>query len=171
MLAVLLIVLMGWGFWSLMTSAAGSRQNLNDLESQTISIDTSREAARIASAIIRNRQNDIQRVNNFFVDKNKPINFVEDLESSAKRLGNDFIIDLDEGRSKGGLVYFRLTVSGTEKSTRQYLKLLELMPYKISIEEMEYQDLGKGGVRPPHSILSNIDNLFTLTLLINVKSP
>lgn len=104
-------------------------------------LETKIKLAGEMQVLIKDRAGDLSKINKFFVDRERPVGFIEDLEGIAKKTKNRIAIDFMETRSKGKSLFFKLTIEGSESSTRKYLKLLELMPYKIRVEDLTFQKI------------------------------
>lgn len=118
--------------------------SLGETASRVARLEAERKTAREIQALLKDRAVDLAKVNKFFVDRGEPVEFIENLEAIAKKTQNRIAIDFDEGQSRGKNLFFRLTIEGSEANIRKYFKLLELMPYKIKIEDMIFQKIGSG---------------------------
>lgn len=104
-------------------------------------LEIKRKLADEMRVLIKDRVEDLARINKFFVDRERPVDFIESLEEMAKKTKNRVAIDFNEARSKSKNLFFKLTIEGSENSVRKYLKLLELMPYKIRVEDLTFQKI------------------------------
>lgn len=153
-------------FLWLMDAMGRASANLKKTKTDVALLEEERKMARLSSGIFEERSKDLARLESFAADRERPVVFVEFLESTAKKTGNLIALDFDEVRSKGNFLFFRLTVDGSEKSTRQYLKLLELAPFELYTEEFIFQRVrrdtaGSKGIGPDNRLI----------LLISVKAP
>lgn len=144
---IISVVLVGALFWfyAYMTSSvrqAGS--NLAEIEAEITSLEEERKQARIVERILEKRGEDIARVNAFLVSRERPIQFIEELEGLAKATGNLMALAVDSPAGGGGDLLFRITLDGTEAGVSKYLKLFELLPYDIRIEDFSFQKITEG---------------------------
>lgn len=163
----------GFIFWRLVDNVSRVQGELNDLEREIAQREQGRTSLKSMSGIITTRQSDLDRISNFLIDHSQPVYFVEQLEALAKDTHNIFTIDIDEGKSSDQNTFFRLTVEGTESSAFTYLKLLELMPYRIEVQEIILQSISPDEAArsaPVKSKLFNQRPTHRLTLLIKVGS-
>lgn len=135
-----LVVSLLWAYLFLNQKSLTLLQDLNQIESKILSIEKERGSAKKSLAILKERQGDLARIESVFIKKAGAVDFVEELEILAKRTNNSFVIDLDETKSREeNKLIFRMAVDGTLNSVLKYLKLLELLPYKIEIENLTLQ--------------------------------
>lgn len=140
--SLLAVGFLGGAFWKLSGIIENSDARLQNIESKIFSFEEERTLARTAEGVIKARRDDIGRINGFFVDRERPIEFIESLERIAKETRNKMALDFDEGRSKEERLFFRITAEGEEKNVRKFLRLLEFMPYEIRIEDLSFQRIG-----------------------------
>lgn len=95
-----------------------------------------RETARSAASLVRARAGDLNRIRNFFVDREHPVAFVEALERVAMNTDTTLVLDVDEGSSAKDTLLFRLTVEGDRAGVIRYVRVLEAMPYVMQVDEM-----------------------------------
>lgn len=131
---------LGWLFSQVKKAGA----TLTETANKAALLEAERKTAREIQVLLKDRAGDMAKINKLFVDRGEPVEFIENLEKTAKKTGNKIAIDFDEGRSKDKNLFFRLTVEGNEAHTRKYLKLLGLMPYKMKIEDLAFQKIGAG---------------------------
>ena len=169
--SLLILLCLGWVFWSMYRGAENLRNELNSLEDRTTLSGKEREGARLTHLLEEENSAAVERIKSFFVDRVNPVKLVEELENTAKLSKNDFSVNLDENLSKGEDMFFRLTVAGTEKSVKNYLRLLELIPYHLRIEEFIFQKVEAETNAPSRSGLFNpVRATHRLILLISVKA-
>ncbi len=142
-IAVSLTVLsfLSWVLAKLLNQAKTASTVLRGSAEKIFELEAKRKLADEMRILIKDRAEDLAKINKFFVDRERPVEFIENLEEVGKKTKNRVFIDFDEARSKGKNLYFKLTIEGSENSTRQYLKLLELMPYKVRVEDLNFQKM------------------------------
>lgn len=131
-----------WIFGGLSASARNGITMLQEIESRIAILEGERKAARLFDSFSEERQEELGRIRRFFPNRERPVELIEELEKLARDTKNSISIDVDEGKSKIGKdLVFRLTVEGSQKSPRDYLKLLLLLPYEIRVEDMVFQKI------------------------------
>lgn len=125
-------------FW-LVSTIQNSEANLEEIKSNVSIYEMDRAAIRLSEKIISEYGFSITRVNEFFIDDKRPINFIEDIQDLAKKTENSIELNLREGSDQKGWIDFLIKIEGSEKNVLDYLTLLELMPYEIRIKDLKYQ--------------------------------
>ena len=97
-----------------------------------------------SAALFSSRSADIERIRSFFINRDQPVAFVENLERAATKSGAIVTFDLDEANSTPHDLLFRLTVGGSQESVIRYLELLETMPYLMHGEEITFEKAAPG---------------------------
>lgn len=99
------------------------------------------EQKRVAATgeMLQRHTQDIERVRNYFVDKNRPIIFIEELERAARETKNLITLVIEEGKQEDKTLFFRVTFDGTESSVRHALLVLDRLPYQGAIASISYQ--------------------------------
>lgn len=138
-IATLILGAGGWGFWRMNHRVRQSDLALAEIQSRIDASAEERRGVRSLEEILKKRRADLDRINAFFVPRERPIAFIEQVERLATSTGNSIAIDVDESRSDKEALAFRFTVEGGEENMLRYLRLLETMPYKIEMEEMIFQ--------------------------------
>lgn len=166
-LSVLGIGLSGGIFWRLSSAVRGGTEMLQKIESKIAALESERKNARSFEVLLEERSDQFARIRRFSPSREQPVEFIEGLEALARDTKNLISLDFDEGRSKKNTeLIFRLTVEGDETSPRKFLKLLELLPYEIRMEDLVFQQIVAGGIaqeeqksavgRPTHRLFALI---------------
>ncbi len=147
-----------WGFWRVTRAVRRSDFVLGEIQSKIDGLVDERRRAQVLEAVLEKRKRDLGRITEFFVDRERPIAFIEAVERAAAATGNTIAIDVDEGAGGGQVLLFRFTAEGTEANLLRYVRLLETLPYKLEIGEITYQkipsDSSSGpGSKPPARLL------------------
>ncbi|QQG45575.1 MAG: hypothetical protein HYW89_01460 [Candidatus Sungiibacteriota bacterium] len=124
-------------------SVREASENIKKTKAGIVLLEEERKSARVSTKFLEDRVKDFSRIEAFTVDRERPVAFIEFLEGMAKKTNNLMALDFDEIKSKGKALFFRVTIDGSESSTRQYLRLLELAPFEIRPEELIFQKLGR----------------------------
>lgn len=138
-IAALVLIAGGWGFGRMSHRVIQSDLALAEIQSRIGASAEERRGVRSLEEILKKRQPDLDRISAFFVPRERPIAFIEQVERLAASTGNSIAIDVDDGRSNEEALVLRFTVEGGEKNMLRYVRLLEAMPYKIEMEEMIFQ--------------------------------
>ena len=151
-------------FYVYIASAVGqATSKLSEIEAQIIELEGERKQTRSLERILEDRGRDLERINAFFVDRERPIKFIEELENLAKTTGNLIALGVDNPTSSGQDLPFRITLDGSEASVSKYLKLFELLPYDIRIEDFSYQKITEGD-KP-----AGVDTRLTLQIIVRTR--
>ena len=129
------IILFFW-FWA---DVGRTRYLLADIEAETRALEEERRMARSSSSVLEERKTETARIRKFFVDRERPVEFIENVEVLARTTGNEIVLGIDEGRKTPGTLAFRFNLGGTPQSVWEYLSLLELAPYQITIEDLSFR--------------------------------
>ena len=127
-------------FWGFASSVIASRDRIAELQTQIGRFGRDRADAAAARALVASRRDDIAQVESFFPDQKRPIAFLEALDALGQATGNTSAVNLDEHGGDARYLAFNLNVAGTSASLLRYLKALQLMPYKVEIKEIAYQN-------------------------------
>ena len=135
--------------------------DLGDIAGEIITREEARKNARILAAVLVEKQSDIARVQSFFVDRNRPVEFIEALEHMAVETQVTLALSIDEASTRTDLLVFRLSVDGEAAAVRTYLGLLETMPYAVRVAAFQYHsdDSGeaKAGAHASLSVLLEVE--------------
>lgn len=119
-------------------------------------LEEERKAVRGVDSLLSEREADVSRIKNFFVEPERVVEFIESIETLAKNTGNKISIDFDEAKSSGENYYFRFTIDGTEKSVIGYLRATELYPALIRIQDFVLQRLVQSAEGPTRRLIINV---------------
>ncbi len=156
-------------FWWLLLYVRNSAMRLGDVESKIAVSEEERKVARAAETFLKEQERDLERIRLFSPNKERPVEFIESIESLGKDTGNSIVLDFDEGRSKGANLVFRITVEGTAQSVRQYLRIMELMPYEIHVEDLAFQRLTIANESEKQQVSRSLPT-HRLTAVLNIKT-
>lgn len=112
--------------------------DLEDIAGEISAREDARKNARALAVVLAEKQDDVNRVRSFFVDRNRPVAFIEALERLAAETNVGLEISIDEGNARTDLFVFRLSVDGEAPRVRAYLGLLETMPYAVRVAAFQY---------------------------------
>lgn len=110
------------------------------IESKISTMEDNRAAAKRAIGTIREDASALQRISKFFIDRENPVSFIEELETLARDTHNTISLNINEQKSTSDSFVFHLTLDGDTSSVMRYLTLLELLPYEIIVQDIGYQE-------------------------------
>lgn len=158
-------------FWWLSSSVRAGIESLRTIGEKITALEDGRRSARSSASLFEERKTDIERIRNFSPNRERPVELIEELESLGHSTGNAITLDFDEARSKAnGRLVFRLTVEGSEREPREYLKLLELMPYEIRVEDLAFQQIALQSSSASQTKAASSIPTHRLILVISVKT-
>ena len=137
--AALAIGLAGWGFWRMAVGVWQRDFVLGELQSKLEGLREDRDRAKDLAVILKRQDKNLDRIGEFFVNRERPVAFIEAVERIAVSSGNAIALDVDEGRNDERHLGFRLTAEGEEDNLLRYVRLLEALPYKLEIGEIIFQ--------------------------------
>lgn len=141
----------GWGYGRAALRVTGGDAVRAALQEKIGRRTEERHRAKLSDAVMKRRAQDLARVTTFLIDRRSPVAFLEAVERAAARTGNTIAIDVDEGKSSESFLRFRFTAEGGERSIIRFVQALELLPYRLDIREMAFQNLitetAEGGER------------------------
>ncbi len=115
--------------------------NIQTVKSQAAALEMERIEAHSMSVLFEERSEAIERISKFFINYREPVEFIEALEDLARKTGTALSIDLALSVPGAQELPLRLNIEGSEKNILRYFKLLELLPYRILIEEIGFQSI------------------------------
>lgn len=115
-----------------------STERIIQTASQSAALEEEGKRARTAENVFGEYENEISRIERFFVKKDSPVDFIEELEGLASSTGTSLLISSAGGSTPGGFLPLRLEVKGGGESALRFLKLLEFMPHNVRVEEMNW---------------------------------
>lgn len=156
------IVISGISFFVVSHNVKVSRNNLQDIAGKIILTNTDRIAVQDLSELFKQREIDINRLNNLSVNKNRPLNFIQHMEIIAHLTGSLLALRAEEVKSDPSVLLFHITADGNETGLRNLIKLIETLPYEISIDNFSFQ-------RDPMLALGGTNKKSTAHLLLTMK--
>ena len=71
--------------------------------------------------------------------RTQPIDFIETIESLASTTQNEILLGFDEKSPDPQYLLFRITLTGSESNLLKYFSLIELLPYEIRVDDINFQ--------------------------------
>lgn len=111
------------------------------------------------SNLMRNRAQDIQRIQHIAVDPKRPLQFIETIEQIGRAANVKMVLTVDEKKDDVQALLFHATLEGNEKDVRAMLALIQQLPYQIKIANILFKRDVSAGSNPKQVILSTITRL------------
>ena len=137
-----IIVACGAGYWWMYASIGGFSGSLDAIAEKIASREQDRVKANHVGTTLKKRASELARINGLFVSKTQPVNFIEDLEAIGRATGSDVKVAANEAGDSTDMLVFHLTASGSSSGLRRMVRLIELMPYEVVIDDVSYQTGG-----------------------------
>ena len=129
----------------LLNGVRNGERATRDVEEKIASLKQEEQSARAAGTLLQERRADLARITAFLVPKDNPVVFIETIEDLAKTTGNRLELTLNEGGRREQELAFIALVEGTETSVTRYLRLLELLPYAITLDTVRFERVARDG--------------------------
>lgn len=157
-------------YWQFYSKVREERERLSMIEADIRSSESERAAARKIDEVVSSHEDEIRRIEKFFVDPERPVDFIESLENLARKTRNQVALSVESSPKDQHIFSFRVSADGKEEELVKYLRLLELLPYEIQVDEISLQR-GQGQENPPGGSSEALAApTHRLTLLIRVKT-
>lgn len=127
-----------WYTYSTMTSIKSGIQVIRD---EIGALEAENDSIRDFQFIRSNRADDIDRINSFFIEQERPLAFIESVESLGRTTRNVLVLGAESNLTGSGYFTFRITVEGERKNALRFLSLIETMPYQLYIETYDLTTL------------------------------
>jgi hypothetical protein len=132
--ALIVIGILVWAMLFLASKIDGMQSHITQTKTAISSLENQRRHMSSLTRIVEERQRDFERINSYFVDSDRPITFIETLEDLARRTENSITLDTGTSIGREETLAFNIMIEGTQESTLRYIKLVELLPYELTIE-------------------------------------
>ncbi len=137
--ASLLVGVFGWLYVSMVSAVRRADSGLLKVEASIAGLERERRQARIFERTAEEREKDLARIENFFIDHERPLELIERLEGLAKVTGSLIALNVESPTAGGRDLNFRITLDGFESNVAKYVRLFELLPYEIKVQELILQ--------------------------------
>lgn len=125
-----------WGFWVVANGVLRDDAVRADIVARLDALAADRAHAQAVSALRALRQEDSARVATFFIDRTRPIQFLQALESVGRVTGAAVAIDVNDAGSDATHLGFRVIIEGGRQDMVRFLRILERLPYLITVTEI-----------------------------------
>lgn len=136
-----------WAYVSMATAVGRADSSFKEIGGKIAALEENRKQARILEKMLEERKTDFARIDGFFVSRDRPVDFIEQVEDLARRTQNTVVLDVDETNGDSSELGFRLTVEGSESGVSHYLRTFEMLPYAVRVEDMIFQRLSGAAAR------------------------
>ncbi len=125
------------GFWFVASGVMRDDAVRADIAARLDGFAQDRARAQAFSVLRAERQEDITRMSEFFVDRARPVAFLQALEGLGRATGTTIAIEVDDAASDTEHLGFRVVVEGSgQKNMARFARLLERLPYVITVGEI-----------------------------------
>ncbi len=145
-----LIIVSIAGTWFLYREMQMITTEIQIIREEIASLEAENGAIRDFQAVRSRRADDIERINKFFIEKDRPLDFIESLESLGRVTHSTLAIDAGGLSKESDYFTFRLAIDGNQENTFKFLTLLERMPYTIIVSSLAVSNL-EGGPQNPEA--------------------
>ena len=129
------------GTWFLYREMQAIKTEIQTIREGIASLEAENGAIRDFQAVRSRRADDIGRINKFFIEKDRPLDFIESLEYLGRITQTALAIDAGGMNKESDYFTFRLAIDGNQKNTFKFLSLLERMPYTILVSSLAVSNL------------------------------
>lgn len=144
-LALVAVSPFGWVYVSMAASVANASASLREIGGRIAALEEERRQVRALEKMLEDRGADFARIDAFFVNRDRPVDFIEQVEDLARRTQNTLVLGVEGPADNSGELGFRLTIDGSQSTVSRYLKLFELLPYALRVEDLVFQRIAEGG--------------------------
>ena len=119
--------------WFLYREMQAIKTEIQTIREGIASLEAENGAIRDFQAVRSRRADDIGRINKFFIEKDRPLAFIETIESLGRITQTALAIDAGGMSKESDYFTFRFAIDGDRENTFKFLSLLEQIPYNILI--------------------------------------
>lgn len=166
-LAIVGVGLLAWFFWWTVRTVDSVRLEIAEINSRIASREEQRKSVLAFARLVEGRPHDFERIVGHLIDPSNPVTFIEALEGLAKKTQNKIKLDVGSATISEGELIFNVAVEGTKQNVFKYLKLVELLPYELTIEGF---DFNASGTRT-QSAGTGAPSRTELQTILRVKTP
>lgn len=160
--SIMLITLISALVFAFVIISNNIRTYRNMLESSSAKISSGeKEFSHMVkiSDVIKNRSQDIQRIQHIAIDPERPLRFIETIEQIGRITGVKVALTINEKQNDMQELLFRATLQGDEKNVRAMLALIEQLPYQINITHISFQRDIPINFNPQQTVLPTMTRL------------
>lgn len=109
------------------------KTEIQTIREEIFTLEAENGMIREFQTIRAKRAEEMTRIHAFFIDKDRPLAFIEALESLGRQTKTSLAIDAGGASKDPKYFTFRLSLEGSREDTLAFTALLERMPYEILI--------------------------------------
>lgn len=140
-MALLLILAASVAFGWLTLNTRITRQALQEARTKLATYSSERQAAGEIKAILDTKRPLVEQIKKTIINHDRPIEFLDQIINLGKTTSNTVVLDYVEQESDTENLAFRITAEGKRNNIFDYLKLVELMPYALLIEDVRWEEV------------------------------
>lgn len=126
-------------YWWLVLEIFEVDSSIRAMRNATKFLEEERSEAKRTDQYLKGHEQELARIKKVFLPRDeKPIEFIENIEGLARATKSRHTLSFDEGRSRGSDLYFSLSLTGGETDVREFLRILEHMPYYLTVGEFSF---------------------------------
>jgi len=140
-------LILGSGVWFLTSKVIVSSANLQDKKAAVELVYQSWQETGSAQRELEKVKPQLEKINQIFVLKDQPLDFVKMLEDLARKTDNLYLINLvtpAEETKKADTLSFQIQLDGSFVNLMHFVKYLENMKYYTEIDSMQINQIGVG---------------------------
>lgn len=143
-LMVIVVYLADWYFWSVLQRKA---ESLVKAKSAALALELKRTALLGERLLLREHRQDIERIEDIFVDPANPLGFIETVEKISKDYG--VVLKLQSPGKKETAITIRFSAEGPIGRVLDFVRKVERLPEQVILDEFSLEILT--GVVPSSS--------------------
>ena len=137
--ALLISAAVFYGYIFFWRQLEGLRSRIQSIKSEITMAITQQERSKELARILKIRDHDISRFKNVYIDGIRPIQFIEAVESLAEKNDVRVVLNIVEQKKTEHRIVFNLDIDGSETTVRRFVRLLELMPYLVTVKSAQLE--------------------------------
>ena len=136
---LVIIAILGFIFIYISNNVSSTRNELGRTVTEISLMEENQTRLTRMSDLLQERKSDITRLTNLSVNRDRPLQFIERIEQIGHLTNTILSLNIDEARGTSESLMFRASIDGSETGVRNMLRLIEALPYQITIENMAFQ--------------------------------
>lgn len=138
-LLLISLAVLGFAFIYISNNVRAARNELSKRVTEISLLEKNQTNLGRMSDLLQQRNTDIERLMTLAVNRDRPLQFIERTEQIGHITRTLLALSIDEARSTAESLVFRAIIDGNETSVRNMLRLIEALPYQITIENLSFQ--------------------------------
>ncbi len=109
------------------------KTEIQSIQERIAILETEKSAIRDFQIIQMERKTDIDHIKAFFIEKDRPLLFIETVEMLGRKTNTKLSLDAEVPKQNEPHFTFRVTAEGTYRDVVRLLTLIERLPYEVAI--------------------------------------